>query len=86
MLIVSKPVVNESKQDAKLLIENPIPLLAKPLRQSASKSKPQGRLRKRPCIENKAKHGGSIKAKALDESEIRTEDFHNHLVQKPRTD
>ena len=86
MLTASKPVVNESKQGAELLVENPMPLPAKPFCQSASKPKPRGRPRKRPCVKNKAEHGGSVEAEALDESGIKTEDSHNHLVQRPRTD
>ena len=86
MLIASKPVVNESKQGAELLVKNPMPPPAKPLCQLASKPKPEGRSRKRPCIENKAEHGGSVEAEALDESGIRTKNSYNHLVQRPRAD
>ena len=85
VLIARKPVINESKQGAELLVENRMPPPVKPFCQSFGESKPRGRPRKRPCIENKAKHGGSVEAKALDESGIRTEDSHDHLVQKPRT-
>ena len=86
VLIASEPIVNESKQRAKLLVENPIPTLAKPFCQSAGKPKSRERSRKRTCIENKAENGGSVEAKALDESGIRTKNSHNYLVQRPRTD
>lgn len=61
-----------------------MPLLAKPFCQSASKSKLQGKLRKRPCIKNKAKYSGSIETTTLNESGIRTENLHNHLVQRSK--
>lgn len=80
MLIASKLVVNESKQDIKLLIKNLMLLLAKPLYQSAGKLKPQEKLRKKPYIKNKAKYSGSIKTATLDKSGIKTENLHNHLV------
>lgn len=80
MIIASKPVVNESKQSTKLLLENLISLLAKPFWQSASKPKLQKKPKKKSCIENKIEHSSSVKAEALDESEIKTENSHNHLV------
>lgn len=86
VLIASKPVINKSKQSAELLVENPILPPAKPLQQSAGKPKLQGKLRKRPFIENKVEYNGSVRAEVLNESGIKTEDSYNNLVQRSRID
>ena len=87
MLIASKPIINESKRGFQLLIENPMPPPPKSFRQPASKPRPQGRQRKRPCIENenKAEKEGYVEVEAPNESRMRTEDPHNQ-IKKPRTD
>ena len=54
VLIASEPVVNESKRGADLLAENPIPTSPKPLWLPTGEPKLEGRLRKRPRIENEA--------------------------------
>lgn len=65
MLIANKPVVNESKQGTKLLVENLMPLALKLLQQLVKEPKLQGRPKKTPCIENKVEHNISVEVKAL---------------------
>lgn len=62
-----------------------MPPLLRPFQQPIDKPKSCGKLRKRTCVENKAKHDSFVKVEALDKSTIRTENQHN-LVQKLRTD
>ena len=87
MLIVSKPIVNKSKQGVELLVENPMFLPLKLLRQSAEEPKPQRKSRKRPYMENKAEHNASVRVEALNESSMRNEGPQDRFViQRPRTD
>ena len=58
VLIASKPVINESKQDVDLFIENLILVPPKPLRLSTGEPKPQRKLRKKSCIENEVEQNG----------------------------
>ena len=60
-------------------------LSPKPLCQLASKSRPQGRLRKRPDIENKVEQEDFVEVEAPNESTMRTEGLYNQ-IQKPKID
>lgn len=86
MLIAIKLIVNESKQSTKLLVKNSMTTLAKLFCQLAGKLKPQKRLKKRSCVENKTKHSGFIETETLDKSRIKTKNSYNHLIQRPKTD
>ena len=87
MLIAHKPVVNESKQEAELLVENLMPPPPRLLRQSARELKPRRRPRKRPRMENEVEHDISVEVEALNESLMRTEGPQDRLVtQTQRTD
>lgn len=86
VLFAGESLVNKSKQDTKLLVEDPMPNSKKLFYQSVGKSKPQKRLKKIFCIENKVEYDGFIETKALDESKMKTKNSHNYLIQKPTTD
>ena len=53
--------------------------------QLASKPRPQGRLRKRPDIENKVEHEDFVEVEAPNKSTVRTEGLYNQ-IQKPKID
>ena len=87
MLIINEPVVNKSKRETELLVENPMPSPPKLFRQPAGELKPRGRLRNRSCMENKVEQDASVDVEALNESSMRIECTHDRLViQRPRTD
>ena len=88
VLIASEPVVNKSKRECELLVNNSMPAPKRPLRQSAGEPKHQGRSKKRAQIE--AEHNGSV---VLEESlaaeghlQTGVGNSHDLLVQRPRTD
>ena len=80
MLIASKLVVNESKREAELLVENPMPPPPRLLQQLVGEPKLREKPRKRPRIENKTKHDTSVEFEAQNESMIRTESPQNRLI------
>ena len=86
MLIASKPIVNKSKWEAELLVDNPIPP-PKLLQQPAGKPKPRGWPRKRPRIEDtiiEENASGDELAQAI----VQTKRMRIHFLHdlKPRTD
>ena len=85
VLIASKSIVNKSKQGIQTLVENLILPPLKSFHQPASKSRLQGRLRKKPHIENKVEQEGFVEVEASNKSTIRTESSHNQ-IQKSRID
>ena len=92
VFIMSEPIVNESRRDADLLIEHPMPPMTKLLQQSIGKPKPKRKPRKRHCIENKAEYDDFVNGETLNKNLIvkqpgmRAEGTQNPLlVWRPRT-
>lgn len=81
VFITSEPIINESKQGADLLVENLIPISAKPLQKLASKPKLRGRLRKKLQMKNGAEYNGF--REALDTDKVLRTDLDRTLGKNP---